>query len=455
MNRDQQKYFLPYQISWLQDRSRRKIWEKSRRIGATYVQAYEDVRDCVERPGLAVWFSSADESAAKEYILYCEQWAKVFKRAGAILSIGDEILDERDDVRALVVRLKNGSRIHGLASNPKAFRSKGGKVVLDEFDWHKEQRAMYAAAKPSTTWGYDMRILSTYRSNGGLYAQFIRDAKKSMAEGREPVFAVHTTTIFDAIEQGLLDKIFGRKVSPAEQEAWLAAEREACGDENIWLQEYCCIPADENEAFLTWDLITPCEDEQAGRPELTGDGPIYVGMDLGRRRDLTVIWVVEQVGDVFWTREVVRLQGVSFAGQEEELARVVDQYRPQRVCLDQTGMGEAVVEAAKQRFGAYLVEGVLFTGPLKQELAFGLRRRFEDRQVRLPLDQDIRRAHHAVKKTTTAAGNIRFDAERTEAGHADEFWAHALALHAATQPYQPVTYQQVAANRWRESRGVW
>ena len=33
-----------------------------------------------------------------------------------------------------------------------------------------------------------------------------------------------------------------------------------------------------------------------------------------------------------------------------------------------------------------------------------------------------------------AAGNPRFDAERTEAGHADEFWAHALALHAAEQP---------------------
>jgi len=450
-----QSYFLPYQVAWLQDRSRMKIWEKSRRIGATYCQAYEDVRDCVERAGLAVWFSSADESAAKEYILYCEQWAKLFKRAGQILSLGDEILDEREDVRALVLRLRNGSRIHGLASNPKAFRSKGGKVVLDEFDWHKDQRAMYAAAKPSTTWGYDLRILSTYRSNGGLYAQFIRDAKKAAAEGRVPVFSVHTTTIFAALEQGLLEKIMGREVSEGERQAWLAAERESCGDENIWLQEYCCIPADENEAFLTWDLITPCEAAEAGRPELTGDGPIYVGMDLGRRRDLTVIWVLEQVGDVYWTREVVRLQGASFAAQEEELARVVERYGPVRVCLDQTGMGEAVVEAAKRRFGEYVVEGVLFTGPVKQELAFGLRRRFEDRQVRIPVDQEIRRAHHQVKKTVTAAGNIRFDAERTAAGHADEFWAHALAVQAAASPYQPVSYESVQGNRWRRDREVW
>ena len=67
-------YFLPYQRRWLADRSRMKIWEKSRRIGATYAQSYEDVRDCVENPATNVWFSSADESAAREYIALCERW---------------------------------------------------------------------------------------------------------------------------------------------------------------------------------------------------------------------------------------------------------------------------------------------------------------------------------------------------------------------------------------------
>ena len=449
-------YFLPYQIAWLQDKNRRKIWEKSRRIGATYVQSYEDVRDCIEIPGLPVWFSSADESAAKEYILYCQQWAKIYKKAGTILSIADEILDEKNDVRALVIRLKNGSRIHGLASNPKAFRSKGGKVVLDEFDWHKDQRGMYAAAKPCTTWGYDLRILSTYKSNSGLYGQFIKDAKKAKDEGRDPVFSVHTTTIFNALEDGLLDRIMGKTATPEEREAWLAAEREGCGDENIWLQEYCCIPADENEAFLTWDLIMPCEDDKAGKPELAGDGPFYVGMDIGRRRDLTVIWVIEMVGDVLWTREVVPMKGASFAAQDEELDRVFQQYRPKRICMDQTGMGEKPVEDAQKRYGTNTVEGVPFTSASKQEIAFSLRRKFEDRQVRMPVNQDLRRAHHTVKKTVTATGNIRFDADRTDAGHADEFWAHALAIHASGSVYQPVEYKSIQKRRAAGfGKGAW
>ncbi|MDA8086538.1 MAG: hypothetical protein M0Z75_07560, partial [Nitrospiraceae bacterium] len=75
---------------------------------------------------------------------------------------------------------------------------------------------------------------------------------------------------------------------------------------------------------------------------------------------------------------------------------------------------------------------VIFTGKVKEDLAVTLRRRFEDRQVRIPADRDIREDIHSVKRFTTSAGNIRFDAERTELGHADRFWAAALGVHAGS-----------------------
>jgi phage FluMu gp28-like protein len=36
MKNDMKKYFLPYQAAWLADEARIKVWEKSRRIGATF-----------------------------------------------------------------------------------------------------------------------------------------------------------------------------------------------------------------------------------------------------------------------------------------------------------------------------------------------------------------------------------------------------------------------------------
>ena len=136
------KFFLPYQMRWLNDNSKVKIWEKSRRIGATYVQSYEDVRDCVKRIVPAVWFSSADESAAREYIDYCKQWATLFNIAAK--DLGEQVLDKEKDIKAYVIQFSNGTKIHALSSNPKGFRSKGGKVVLDEFAYQKQYNTEHA-----------------------------------------------------------------------------------------------------------------------------------------------------------------------------------------------------------------------------------------------------------------------------------------------------------------------
>lgn len=422
----------------------------------TYVQSFEDVRDCVETPGFPVWLSSADESAAKEYIMYCAQWASLYQKAGEILSIENEIIDEKTGILGTVIRFKNGSRITGLSSNPVAFRSKGGKVVLDEFDFHKDQMRMYAAAKPCTMWkNYPLRILSTYQTDSGLFAKIVSDTKKAIEAGETPVFSLHTTTIFQAVRDGIVDKLYGRPATQDERDAWLKAERESCLDETIWLQEYCCQPQSDAQSLLSWETIQAAEHADAGKPELAGKGSVYVGMDLALRRHLTVIWVSELIGDTFWTREVVTMKAAKFAEQDAELTRVIQQYRPVRVCIDQTGMGEKFVEDLQIRYGRYMIEGVLFTAGVKQTLAFDLLRVFEDRKIRIPYSLDIRRAHHSVKKFITSAGNVRFDSDGTDKGHADEFWANALAVHAGDGKSGPIVYKPAVHGRFGKVRGAY
>ncbi|ADK84963.1 protein of unknown function DUF264 [Desulfarculus baarsii DSM 2075] len=423
-------YFLPYQQKWLADDSRLKIAEKSRRIGFTYVQAYEDVRDACRADGaLDVWFSSADESAAKEYIRYCGQWARLLNVAAQ--DLGEVALDGDGDVKALVIEFASGKRIHGLSSNPAAFRSKGGKLVLDEFAFHQDPEALWKAAAPIITWGYPARVISTYNGKGNRYARMVADARRGNK------WALHTVTIEDAVAQGLVDRVMGRPATPEEVAAFLADCRDIAGDEETYQQEYMCQPVDEATAWLTWELIAKAQHPDAGRPELYAGGPAFVGMDIGRRRDLSVIWVVEQVGDVFWTREVISLKNASFARQDAALDGVLARYKVARACLDQTGIGEKPVEDAKTRHGGHLVEGVIFTAQAKQALATTGKQLFEDGRLRIPEARAIRDSHHAVRKIATAAGNPRFDADRSEAGHADEFWAHMLALHAAADPAEP------------------
>ena len=424
-------YFFGYQKRWLEDSARLKISAKSRRIGMTYVQAYEDVRDCVTREKYDVWFSSADESAALEYTRYAMQWATLFDVAARDLD--EEVLVQDGQKQlARLVKFANGSRITALRSNPSALRSKGGKIVLDEYAHHEHQAALWAAARPVATWGFPIRILSTYNGRKNKFYQFASEQSDAGATA----FSRHETTIYDAVNQGLADRIVGRTLTEVERAAWIAAERAACHDESVWQQEYCCQPLDEASAYLSYDLIVSCESSSASEVGANmGTGPIYVGMDIARRRHLSVIWVVEQVEDVLVTRAVVALRAASFAEQDAALATLMDRYgdRVQRVCIDQTGIGERSVETYRTRWGER-IEGVLFSGAVNQSLAMGLRRTCEDRRIRIPSSREIRDDLHAVRQYTTTAGNVRFDAEATDAGHADRFWACALAVHAAAAP---------------------
>ena len=101
-----------------------------------------------------------------------------------------------------------------------------------------------------------------------------------------------------------------------------------------------------------------------------------------------------------------------------------------RCCIDASGLGMQLAERAAERFGSYRVEGIKFSGPVKEALAYPFRAAFEDRNIRIPNDPKLRADLRAIKKETTAAGNIRFSADRGENGHSDRFWAGALAVHA-------------------------
>jgi phage FluMu gp28-like protein len=425
-------YFLPYQIAWLEDDSKIKIWEKSRRIGATYVQAFEDVRDCIEGKVPAVWFSSADESAAREYILYCETWARVFNAVAK--RVDEDVIDEKG-IKTFVLEFKNKRRINALSSSPKRFRSKGGKVVLDEFAFHKDALAMWQAARPAITWGYPLRILSTHNGKSSLFYRFLESIQKGKLK-----WSHHKTDIYTAVDQGLVDKILGRATSLQERINWLNEQREDCYDETTWLQEFCCEAIDEATAFLTYEMLYSVERDDLLRDleQITGD--LYIGMDIGRKRHLSVIWGLEKLGNVKYTRFVRELEKAKFSTQRDVLFAYLQHPNLRRACIDATGLGMQLAEEAQEAFGSMRIEAVTFNANVKEEMAYQLYTAVEDRTVLIPADHVIREDLHSVRKIVTAAGNVRFDVQsNNDNEHADRFWALALANHAATASWSPIS----------------
>jgi phage FluMu gp28-like protein len=162
-------------------------------------------------------------------------------------------------------------------------------------------------------------------------------------------------------------------------------------------------------------------------------------MDIGRKKDLTVIWILEAFERSKYTRMVKVLEKTPFHIQEEVLTNILKHKNLRRCCIDATGLGMQLAESAQRRFGQYRVEAINFTNKVKEELAYNLRTNFEDKSVFIPAEHYIREDLHSVKRVTTSAGNIRFDADSCEVnGHADRFWALALALYAAGTNAGPI-----------------
>jgi len=436
--------FLPFQTAWIMDQARLKLMEKSRQIGISWSTAYAAVeRAAAQGARHDERVSSRDDIQARLFIEDCKLWAGIMNMAAQ--DLGEVVIDPERKISAYVLQFASGRRIHSMSSNPDAQAGKRGSRILDEFALHRDQRKMWAIAYPGITWGGNMELVSTHRGSNSFFNGLVREIRE---KGNPKKISLHRVTLQDALDQGFLYKLQQSLPAEAEQQDMTEAEyfdfvKAGAADDESFDQEYMCIPSDDDSKFLEYELITGCE-YMAGMPwerEVTDKftGRLFCGVDIGRKKDLTVLWVLEELGDVLYTRKVIPMEKMRKSAQEDILYPWFA--LSDRICIDATGLGIGWADDAQDKFGEHRVEAVTCTAPVKEALAYPLKGAMEDRALRIPDDPTIRADLRKVQKVTTAAGNIRFVAESTPDGHADRFWALALAKHAASNPAAPIEYQ--------------
>jgi phage FluMu gp28-like protein len=435
------KYFLPYQVRWLDDKSPLRICQKGRQVGISYVDQYDSViKAAVKGHSRDVWVVSRDEIQSKQYIQGCKRWARILNYAAN--DLGEQIftLANGQPIKVQVLTFATGASIYALSSNPDAIVGKTGHVKLDEFALHKDQRTLYAVAKPVTQWGGTVSIISTHRGPNTMFNQIITRIK----EGRDHMqWSLHTIPIQLAVSQGLVEKINAATGTHQSRDSFLRRLEAECIDKEQWSQEYCCIPADENSAFISYDMLNSCEDPSIRLMSLdqfleyairNTQYAFYLGLDLARSDShLCVIDVGEKIGDVVWDRLRLELNDTPIHVTKDIIYRLLRHPSLKRACIDRTGMGIQLGDELHRDFG-WKTEALDLTNPFKEELAFALRAEFEERRLRTVHDDKFRADLRSLKKLVTASGKFRFDGNCDDS-HCDRFWALALRQHAAR--YQP------------------
>lgn len=446
---DPSAIFLPYQGRWIQDKSRLKLMQKGRQIGLSWSTAYAAIaRTGIQGAKHDQWVSSRDDLQARLFVDDCKMWAGILDIAAR--DLGEQVIDPKDRQTAYMLRFLNERSIISMSSNADAQAGKRGGRVLDEFALHPDPRKLWSIAYPGITWGGQLEVISTHRGSKNYFNELVREIREK--ENPKKI-SLHTVTLQNALDDGFLYKL--QKSLPdddaiqgMDEAAYFDFVKGGTADEESFLQEYMCQPADDDSAFLEYDLIAACEYPATVDWQNVEGGILYAGVDIGRKKDLTVLWVVELLGDVLYTRYIETMQNMSKPDQEKILWPWFE--RCVRICIDATGLGIGWADDAQKKFGPSRVEAVTFTTKVKEALAYPIRSKMEERKLRIPFDKFIRADLRAVTKQVTAAGNVRFTAERTPDGHSDRFWALGLAIEAANTPAMEYGYRpaQRAATKY-------
>ncbi|HSI11767.1 MAG TPA: terminase family protein [Chthoniobacter sp.] len=448
----------------------------SRQIGKSYTLAAWAVDRLLKNPGRLVTVLSNSRDNGAEFVQKCREVCGKLGQA-----IEEEDLSESlsyDDMRFEVKIEVDGKvgRIKVLAANPRTARGFSGDLILDEFAFHEDSRAIWEAAEPiiSSNPDYLCRIASTGNGRLNMFYQLI-------SEERMPYYRVRRSDAWGAGEIKIYSAVDGREITPDEARA-------EASDKRAYDQNYECTFEDENMPLLTQDLISAAQrdngfaiDHQAWSLATLHrfhrcEGPLEAGWDIGRFEDLSVICVFERLGNL--RRQVGELEMRDVrSGLQEQQARLLLQTRTfRRIEIDITGMGTKFFEDLEDEFGSAMVGGVNFastepvttrirtegrkalTARVTEIMASDMLGCFEDKGIEIFNDPDLRDDLRKPEKVTSPGGRVSIAASRDKKGHADRFWGMALAIRAGYTHEEPGTFRvfNSLVNRIAEqAAGLW
>jgi len=287
-------------------------------------------------------------------------------------------------------------------------------VVIDEAAWIPDVDSLWMAIVPtiSTRGDYRLSVVSTPGPRAGMFHRLWNNG--------DAAWSRHCVSIYDARDGGAPHDI--------------DALRAAVADEATWRAAYECQFVDEAHALLPYDLLLARVDDtlcyHLNTKTLCEPGDLFAGYDVGRKRDLSVLIILERLKAGFRWRGAVELREAPFHEQFELLGSVLKVRGLRRLAIDQSGLGMQLAEELVSKHHSR-VEPMTMTAPVKESLASRIQAAFQRGDVSIPDHRPLIDDLHSMQRTVTLAGNVRYAAPREEGSHADRWTALALALHAA------------------------
>ena len=350
---------LKYQLKYVWNDAKILGVEKGRQQGITWASAPRILRRILTSKGPEDHFwISRDEFTAKQFLQDVIQWINYIDILGNHGKEFKQSMVDMAGVQTMKITFDCGSNIFVMSSSVNAIAGKRGHIYIDEAALHKDFQQLFDIAKPATRWGYTLTFFSTHRSKQNYFFKLIEQIKK----GEIPEAEALSITLVDALNDGYLNTLndknllVGKKQYKNNQE-FFDEEKAQASSEEMFLQENMCIPADADSTqavkeddltkvmFPQMDLF--CSPQVGKR--------YYAGIDIGRNRDLSVIWICEDISTskqpMLVTRYIETMSQTEFSKQEKFFVETLSRWKPRHCMIDGTNTGAMIAENLEKRFG--------------------------------------------------------------------------------------------------------
>lgn len=395
---------LPYQKRFVDSPKKRKLWLSARQVGKSFALSYLATKKVLTsgKPNSLALCISTGARASSELIKKCVQMAEAVHIINPAVTY---------TAAADCVKFAQGQRIVSLPSgNPPGLRGYTADIIIiDEGAYIERPKDVFAAIAPTLTRNPDAELViaSTPAGQNSWYYDMYQ---KALDDNEE--WLVQTTTIEDAVKEGL--------------NVDLEQLKKTVNDQDVWDREYMCRFAKAFGELIDTSVLdfVPAQQDVKAR---------WMGMDVGSSSDRTAIVTVAELADgSMLVEDAAILHKASYEHQIEVTRELYAKFNWTAGYIDANGIGSALAEWASKKVTSK-VKGFTWTGSNKTPSYEAMRAKIFDHKLKFAdhLRDLVINDFNNVHRVVSEAGRVSYEAGRDGNGHSDFTSALVLAIQAA------------------------
>lgn len=312
----------PYQRAFLDSYAApRRIVVKARQIGFSQVFALEALYAAIHEVESTILLVSRSEDLAVNLLRYCYQ-------AYNNLTLAPALTKQNEGEMGFV----NGSRIKSIPANRSTGRGFAAtRVYLDEFAYAQYAGDIYQSISPAVSQGGSLTIGSTPNGMGNLFHDLYLTGEGFV---RQRVTWADCPAYYTDAERAA--------GCPPQQCAWYLRERPN-HTARAWAAEYECDFAGSGVGLFDYADIQRAEQGAAGDAIARPGRQYLTTVDVGRRRDATVINTFDVSAEPYQRVAFDRLERVPYPLIQSAIETRARAY-PGALWVESNGVGDPVIE---------------------------------------------------------------------------------------------------------------